>query len=123
MPAVDFSVIAEGHAAINARLENWARWLRSSSALRGKIHPMFRQYKSPMHWQRGPDRALVDPLDAQAVEKAVSALPEGHRYALRWSYVWPWVSPSRASRALAVTRDGLADLLHEGRQMLINRRI
>jgi DNA-directed RNA polymerase specialized sigma24 family protein len=62
----------------------------------------------------------VDTLDAVLLEKAVSALPEKHRAAVRWSYVHAG-NPVAMARALAVSKQGLSDLVGDGRTMLQNR--
>lgn len=64
--------------------------------------------------------APVDSRDAAQIAKAVTALPEQHRLAINWHYVKP-IGPLRMARALGVTREGLAHLVRDGRQMLINR--
>jgi DNA-directed RNA polymerase specialized sigma24 family protein len=62
----------------------------------------------------------VDGMDAQRIAKAVGHLPEPHRKALHWSYIRP-VNPRRAASDLGTTLDGLALLVRDGRQMLVNR--
>lgn len=59
-------------------------------------------------------------LDAQAMEKTVAALPEKHRTAIRWHYVYP-VQPFKVQKALGVTEQGLYGLVRDGRQMLMNK--
>jgi hypothetical protein len=54
------------------------------------------------------------------MEVAVGSLPEKHRYAIRWAYVWKW-SPSKAMKDTGSTNDGLMLLLRDGRQMLVNK--
>jgi DNA-directed RNA polymerase specialized sigma24 family protein len=56
------------------------------------------------------------------VQKGVSQLPEQHRKALAWSYVFRG-SPKRVARDLAVSMDGLMVLVTDGRTMLVNRRV
>jgi len=62
----------------------------------------------------------VDRIDAMRIAKAVAALPVPHRSAVNWAYVRP-VSPRRACQAIGTTMEGLALLLRDGRQMLLNR--
>jgi hypothetical protein len=117
---IDFNRVELKHADINEKLENWARWV--TPGRQSWVSPMFKQYRSKA-WQWHPrefsDRAR--PLEAAAMETAVSGLPEKHRYAIRWAYVWR-SSPATAMRALGVSNEGLLLLLRDGRQMLINRR-
>ena len=116
---VDFHVVEEGHRAIDGRLRNWAVWCNGSMG--GEVHPMWRLYRAP------PSRSdavsagsAVDRIDAARIAKAVAALPDRHRRALNWCYVRP-CAPRRAAQALAVSLEGLALLVRDGRQMLINR--
>ena len=59
----------------------------------------------------------ADTLDAVLIAKAVSALPEKHRAAVRWSYVHCG-NPVAMARTLGVSKQGLADLVDAGRTML-----
>jgi DNA-directed RNA polymerase specialized sigma24 family protein len=63
----------------------------------------------------------VDRLDAAQIAKAVATLPVKHRSALNWHYVKP-VSPKRACQALGESMEGLALLVRDGRQILINKK-
>ena len=54
------------------------------------------------------------------LEKAVYALPEKHREAIRWWYVYRR-DPVGMARLLGVSKQGLADLVNAGRTMLQNR--
>ena len=116
--AVDFSRVEEKHRAIHDRLVNWARWCVGRGG-RG-MHPMFRGYKSPQHWEAIPPSQPIDSLDAADVEKAVQGLPEPHRFAVRWCYVYG-SSPRKACQQAGVSKEGLALLIRDGRQMLVNR--
>lgn len=117
---VDYNYVHERHAAIHARLENWARWV----VVRPhgwQVAPMFRMYQSKARqWEAPVIQNPVDMLDAVLLEKAVSALPEKHRTAVRWSYVHCG-NPVAMARSLAVSKQGLADLVDAGRTMLQNR--
>ena len=118
--AGDYSHVPERHAAIHARLENWRRWVivRPNG---WQVAPMFRLYQSKSRqWEAPVIQNPVDTLDAVVVENAVSALPEKHRAAIRWSYVHAG-NPVAMARALAVSKQGLADLVDAGRTMLQNR--
>ena len=119
---VDFHEVRDEHLDIHGRLVNWARW---ASGGRGgaSTSPMFRQYRSNDHWAAPDVSQPVDRLDAAAMEKAVVALPERYRVAIVWSYIkcYHGMSIRKACFALAVSPDGLAALVHDGRTMLKNR--
>ena len=117
---VDYNHVPERHTAIHARLENWRRWVivRPNG---WQVAPMFRLYQSKSRqWEAPVIQNPVDTLDAVLVEKAVAALPEKHRAAVRWSYVHCG-NPLAMARTLAVSKQGLADLVDSGRTMLQNR--
>ena len=82
---------------------------------------MFRLYQSKARqWEAPVIRGAVNSLDAMKMEKAVAALPEKHRDAIRWSYV-DRSNPIGIAKKLAVSKQGLADLVDAGRTMLNNR--
>ena len=118
----DYSRIPARHDAINLRLEEWARWVRVSPA-GWATHPMFRGYQSKArHWEVDPPIHIeINTLAAHEVEKAVSALPEKNRTAIRWNYVFPKVPVIKARAGLGATSEGLRELIDAGRDMLKNR--
>jgi DNA-directed RNA polymerase specialized sigma24 family protein len=117
---VDFNHVATEHEAIHARLENWRRWVTVRHH-GWATAPMFRMYQSnARQWHAPVIQTPVDTLDAVLVEKAVAALPEKHRAAVRWSYVHAG-NPVAMARSLGVSKQGLADLVTDGRSMLQNR--
>lgn len=117
MGVVDYSLVDPGHAEIDRRLVNWARWLVSG---RGQdVHPMFRGFVSSEQWGPVTHSVPLDPLDAQRIEKAVQKLPEKHRAAVRWSYVFR-TSPLRMARKLGESMEGLRVLVVQSRTMLLN---
>lgn len=117
---VDYNHIATHHEAIHARLVNWERWVRVRP--HGWFtHPMWRDSRTSRQWEVSPYIGVpVDTLDAALMEKAVYALPEKHREAVRWWYVYRR-DPAAMARALGVSKQGLADLVEAGRTMLANR--
>ena len=118
--AIDFHVIPDGQQAIHARLENWARWVTVRHH-GWATAPMFRMYQSKARQWHAPDiQEPIDTLDAALLEKAVSALPEKHREAVRWWYVYRR-DPVAMARNLGVSKQGLADLVEAGRTLLANR--
>ena len=85
------------------------------------MHPMWAKSRSnAWQWHVPEHRPTCDILKAQRTEKAVSKLPEKHRYAVRWCYVHRG-HPAKAAKKAGVTIDGLYKLVRDGRQMLINR--
>lgn len=117
---VDYFAVADGHLAIHARLEQWARWVRVRPH-GWQTAPMFRQYRShAWQWETPEVRAAVNTLDAVAMERAVSALPQKNRDAIRWCYVLTG-NPLAMARRLGVSRAGLMELVESGRTMLVNR--
>ncbi len=117
--AVDFFRIPGDQQAIHERLENWGRYVAVKRQY--WVSPMWRQGRSGGRQWHVPELAqVVDTLDGHKIEKGVGMLPEPHREALRWSYVYK-THPSRPRRALGVTEGGLMRLISDGRRMLINR--
>ena len=117
---VDYNHVQDRHKAIHARLENWRRWVivRPSG---WQVAPMFRMYQSKARqWHAPVIQTPVDTLDALLMENAVAALPEKHREAVRWWYVYRR-DPVAMARNLGVSKQGLADLVDAGRTMLNNR--
>ena len=119
---IDFHAVEEKHTEIHQRLLNWGRWCNGSGA--PSTSPMFRLYQAAAR-ARSSDGVTygtsVDTADASKIAKAVTALPAPHRAAINWSYVKP-ISPRRAAAAIGTTLDGLALLVRDGRQMLVNRK-
>lgn len=121
---VDFNVIPEAHGEIHGRLLNWASWCRPRhDSGYGDTSPMFRMYRSTARARReygATTHVSVNKIEAQAMEKAVQALPQKHRAAIRWSYV-DRKHPAAEAAGLGVSLQGLADLVRDARQMLVNR--
>lgn len=115
---VDFGYVEPAHADIDQRLQNWARWCRNRGS--NGASPMFRLYRAPQHWQHAVTGEVVDTIDAARMQVAVGKLPEKHRQAIAWAYV-KRNSPATMAREIGQTLQGLADLVRDGRQMLINR--
>ena len=117
---VDYNHVPEHHQAIHERLDNWARWVKVRPH-GWATHPMWRQSLTSKQWDTVANISMpVNTLDAVLVEKAVSALPEKHRAAVRWSYVHAG-NPVAMARTLGVSKQGLADLVDAGRSMLKNK--
>lgn len=125
-PVYDFSVVDPRHREIHMRLENWAIWARTRYAPASA--PGFERYQSPsvvdrhgrVLAQRRP--TAVDPIDAQRIAAAVHLLPEPHRKALNWFYL-KGTSPKRGCEEVGATMEYLHRLIHDGRQMLVNRSV
>ena len=120
MPAyVDFHYVEPHQSAMHDRLVNWARWCAGRPTY--WVQPMFRAYRSAaIYWHGAEAKIEVDILCAQAIEKAVSALPDEHRHAIRWCYVFR-TSPAACAREIGCTLAALQQYVRNGRQMLINR--
>lgn len=117
---IDFFLVADGHLAIHERLQAWARWVKVRP-FGWQVAPMFRQYRSKSwQWERPEPRPSVNLPEAVEMEKAVSLLPEKHREAIRWNYVY-CSGPLSMARHLGVTKQGLCELVSAGRSMLKNR--
>jgi DNA-directed RNA polymerase specialized sigma24 family protein len=115
---VDFFLVEPKHVKMHERLVNWARWAHSPQW--GRVQPMFRLYRPAEHWEGQPVSNPVDSLDAAKIQKAVAKLPDKHRSAIGWNYV-KRNNPKRAAQSLGVSLQGLAELVSDGRQMLMNR--
>lgn len=117
---VDYNHVQDRHQAIHARLENWRRWVivRPHG---WQTHPMWRNSRTSRQWEVSPYIGVpVNTIDAALMEQAVYALPEKHREAVRWWYVYRR-NPAAMARSLGVSKQGLADLVEAGRTMLNNR--
>lgn len=118
---IDFFHVEQHQLAIHERLLNWGRWCNGSGG--PATSAMFRLYITPARGRSGDGVTYgmpVDTGDASKIARAVVALPEGHRAAINWHYVKP-VSPRRAAAVIGTTLTGLALLVRDGRQMLMNR--
>lgn len=122
MTYADFNHVDPKHAVIDGRLINWARWAVTNT--RSFVQPCFRLYRSEEHWdeERMQKPDPIDPIDAMKMEKGVRSLPEKHATSIRWCYI-DRTKPVRLCRALGVNQLGLADLIWQGRVMLLNRRV
>lgn len=117
---VDYHLVADEHLAIHGKLLDWARWVHPRSH-GWQTAPMFRQYRSKaFQWHTPEIKSALNLLECVDMEKAVSQLPEKHREAIRWVYVW-CDGPLATARRLGVTKQGLLELIRAGRTMLKNR--
>ena len=118
---IDLFHISPRHEAIDARLCEWSRWVRVKPQA-WATQPMFRYSKSnARQWEVDPViHIAINTLDAHEVEKAVAGLPEKHRSALRWAYVFNHIPDARIRAALGVTMDGLTKLIDDSRDMVKN---
>ena len=120
----DLTTIPPQQRGIDLRLVNWARWARVYQSR--FVAPMFRLYRPENNEAEGythEDKPPpIDPSDAIKVEKGVVQLPDAHKAAVFWFYRIG-TRPTAACRAIGVSREGLASLIVDGRQMLVNRGI
>jgi len=119
---VDFHLVPAHQFAMDGRLRNWGTWCNSRAA--ASSSPMFRLTPPGLATRRGDhgsrESSTLDRSDAVRIAQALTALSPPHAAALNWYYVKP-VAPRRAAEALGVSYEGLAALVIDGRQMLINR--
>lgn len=117
---VDLNAVLPQHRQSDGRLANWGRWCHGP--IRREVSPMFRGMpREPQLRIAGASAPeMIDGLDASKLAKAVGSLPEKHRAALNWCYISPG-APKRICQKLGTSFQGLADLLNDARQMLINR--
>jgi DNA-directed RNA polymerase specialized sigma24 family protein len=117
---IDFHLVQDGHLAIHSRLESWAAWVKVRPH-GWQVAPMFRQAQSNWRQWHAPElRVQPNIPEAVEMEKLVSLLPEKHRTAIRFAYVFCG-SPLKVCREIGVSKQGLMDLIHDGRSMLKNR--
>ncbi len=117
----DFHYVPEDQKAIDARLENWASYVRVKPP--SWVSPIWKLGKSNgRQWHQPEHRPMCDTLDGHVIEKAVYLLPELHRAALRWAYVYKH-HPARFCQQHGITKVSLGQVLSDARMMLINRRV
>ncbi len=117
----DFSRIPTRQDQIHLRLERWARWVRVVPKPWAR-HPMWRNARTSRQWDAQPHiPEALNTLEAHETERAVAFLPAAHRMAIRWAYVYPFVSNWKAQREIGVSASTLDRLLVDGRDMLISR--
>ncbi|OUM01656.1 hypothetical protein [Variovorax sp. JS1663] len=117
---IDFHAVEPHQLDIDRRLRNWGTWCTSTP--HAASAPMFR-LAVPAARARAYGSVTAEPVDrsdAIRIARAVAALPRGHAAALHWAYIKP-VSPRKACQSIGTTLAGLAKLLTDGRQMLVNR--
>lgn len=117
---VDFSYVEPRHQQIDQRLQNWGR--ASFSGVGCATNPMFRFVKPSQTWDEIETRIPVDRHDAMLIAKAVGVLPRPHMLALNWCYVKK-SAPAQGQKMVGTTLEGLAQLIRDGRTMLINRKV
>lgn len=124
-PRVDFAAVPPSQWDIHDRLLNWARASRGGDKQTGAASPMFTLYRSgDARRAYGEETNLpVNRSDAILIAKGVYELPDKHRKALHWYYIHSGSNPVGAARDIAVTLEALAELVRDGRQMLINRKV
>lgn len=116
---IDYNFVAPEHSAIHERLHNWARWCQANQS-GWATHPMWRHLVEKERRENPVASIPVDTLDGHRIEKEVFFLPEKHRHAVRWSYVFA-NNPAAVCKQIAVSKERLAELVREGRTMLNNR--
>lgn len=118
--SIDVFQVQARHNAIHARLINWANLVRVRPHY--SVSPMFRGWRSnSRQWSAPEPRVEVDTRDGWIIEKTVCSLPERHRIALQWWYVFKWPSVRVMRQNLGVTEDGLLQICNSARDMVDNR--
>lgn len=119
--SIDLNHVHPRHDEIDARLNEWARWVKVRPATLGSM-PMWRFYRAPKQWESDLElRIEINTIDASEIERAVSFLPAKHKTAIRWFYVFSHVPIGRVRRDVGVSNEGLKSLIDDGRDMLKNR--
>ena len=117
MTIVDFSHVPSNQTEIHDRLENWAKWCKPNHT--SSMLAMFKGYKPYLYPDRGPS-STTNSKEAAEVQKTLAFLPEKHRHAIQWFYIFK-SNPTRMCMALGVSKQGLFDLVTDGRTMVKNR--
>lgn len=123
-PRVDFAAVPPSQWEMHDRLENWAKWCYGRTPRDSDTSPMFNLHRSDAWEDREYGAATVVPIDkfdAADIAKGVAQLPEKHRKAIQWRYLMGCKNVKGKAQELAVSFQGLADLVKDGRQMLINK--
>lgn len=92
---IDFTTVKAEHRVIDERLTAWGRWCAGRGGAPG---------------------------DHVSVGRAVAELPIQHRKALQWAYVNQG-SLKKLEVEVGVSKAQIAELLHAGRQMLVERKV
>jgi hypothetical protein len=119
---IDFHSVPAHQDRMHARLENWGRW--SSPPQTPDVAPGFDRARSDEIERETSEardiRPPVDVRDAIKVQAAMHFMPTKHRQALAWYYVTP-CTPIKACRLIGCTPVVLAELVDDGRNILMNR--
>ena len=118
---VDYSFVPPRQDAVHIRLEEWAKWVRVSPKP-WATQPMWRNAKTPRQWDIDPTiHRTLNTLECSEMERAVSILPDKHRGSIRWCYVYSYIPDTAIRREYGLTREALAKMIVDGRDMLANR--
>ena len=117
----DISAVPQHQMKMHERLENWRRYV-STGTRTWFVQPMFKFAKTPKTREEDLHVPIpIDTVDGHILEKAVSALPEKHRAVIRWYYVFPYIPENKIRRECGLTREMLAQIAIDARNMLHNR--
>jgi hypothetical protein len=123
---VDFASVPPSQWAMHDRLLNWAKWARGSARFdRMPGSPMFNLYRSSnarREYGVTETSVPIDHKDATRIQVGVTALPDKHRRAIHWSYLHP-KKASDMARELGLSLEGMAQIIKDARQFLINRKV
>lgn len=114
----DYLTVPASQEAMHARLTNWARWCHGSGGR--ACLSIWRGYRPDGGYIETTAPSAVDTKDAAEVQKLMPQIPERHRLAVGYWYVFPGRSVHKIQRQLGCTKDGLAALVADARIMLRN---
>lgn len=119
---VDFSFVPPSQWKIHDRLLAWARWCDSRPAQNTAAgFELFRSGDARRDYGT-PTTVPLNKDDCQVIATAVAGLPQRNRQAVQWLYL-NGRDPLGNAVKLGLDRQGLMDLIVEGRGMLVESRI
>lgn len=124
-PLVCFASVPPSQWGIHDRLVNWSRWARGGSGESARMEaasPMFNLFRSSEAKRAYGEETVVpvDQGDALKIAKAVGHLPPQKRKAIHWYYLEGGRHPSGQAKAMNIEVQRLADLVRDGRAMLLD---
>lgn len=119
---VDLNHVLARHDAIDQRLIEWSRCIKVRPQP-WKMQSIWRQYRPPRQYayETQDIPVPINTIAAFEIERIVSMLPDKHRTAVRFFYVFPFVPIMAVCHFLGVNRGGLAELITDSRDMVQNR--
>lgn len=115
---VDFNHVPASQLEIHDRLANWAKWCKPCH--HSSVLAMFKGYRPYLYPESGSGGIPVNSLQAAEVQKVMKDIPEKQRIAVQWCYILR-TGPTKMCRELGVNKEGLMELINQGRTMISNR--